>query len=119
MPVSKKPRQARAKQGSQAIVSPAPTEIGLGWYRREDWDRLVQMFPDRDQLHDTYDEWLKDVQYGEKLVKREGNITKRIIVDPDELAAWCALRGREPIASARAEYISEKMTQAAAPMPSR
>jgi hypothetical protein len=97
----------------------ARTEIGLGWYRREDWDRLLEMFPDRDQLHDTYDEWLKDVRQGEKLVKREGNITKRIIVDPDELAAWCAMRGREPIASARAEYICEKMTQAAAPTASR
>ncbi len=58
---------------------------------------------------------LKDVRQGEKLVKREGNITKRIIVDPDELAAWCAMRGREPIASARAEYICEKMTQAVIP----
>jgi hypothetical protein len=39
----------------------APTEIGLGWYRREDWDRLLQMFPDRAQLHDAYDDWLSDV----------------------------------------------------------
>jgi hypothetical protein len=76
----------------------ARTEIGLGWYRREDWDRLLEI---------------------EKFVKREGNITKRIIVDPDELAARCAMRGREPIASARAEYICEKMTQAAAPTASR
>lgn len=33
-------------------------EIGLGWYRREEWDRLLQMFPDRAKLHDTYDDWL-------------------------------------------------------------
>jgi hypothetical protein len=87
----------------------APTEIGLGWYRREDWQRLLQMFPDRDKLHETYDEWLKDVHKGEKLVKREGNVVKRIIVDPDELAAWCALRGLQPVAAARAEYVCEKM----------
>jgi hypothetical protein len=97
----------------------AATAIGLGWYRREDWNRLLEMFPDRDQLHDTYDEWLKDVRKGEKVVKRQGNITKRIIVDPDELAAWCALHGKEPVASARAEYICEKMGQATAPTASR
>ncbi len=87
----------------------APTEIGLGWYRREDWDRLLRMFPDRDKLHDTYDEWLKDVLKGEKMVKRKGNLVKRIIVDPDELAAWCALRGLQPVAATRAEYVCEKM----------
>src|SRR5271168_2311190 len=95
------------------------TEIGLGWYRREDWDRLLQMFPDRAKLHDTYDEWLRDVQQGEKLVKREGNVVKRIFVDPDELAAWCALRGVEPVASARAEYVCEKMRREGKPTAGR
>jgi hypothetical protein len=45
-------------------------------------------------------------------VRREGNFIKRIVVDPDELAAWCASHGLEPVASARAEYVSEKMLQA-------
>jgi len=97
----------------------ARTEIGLGWYRRENWDRLLEMSPDRDQIHDTYDEWQKKGRQDGELVKHEGNITKRLTVDPDELAAWCAMRGREPIASARAEYIWEEMTQAAAPTASR
>jgi hypothetical protein len=93
----------------------AATEIGLGWYRREDWNRLLEMFPDRDKLHDTYDEWLADVRRGEKLVKREGNIVKRIIVDPAALAAWCAIQGLEPVAAARAEYVCERMRQESDP----
>jgi len=97
----------------------ARTEIGLGWYRRENWDRLLEMSPDQDQIHDTYDEWQKKGRQDGELVKHEGNIPKRLTVDPDELAAWCAMRGREPIASARAEYICEEMTQAAAPTASR
>ena len=95
------------------------TEIGLGWYRREDWDRLLQIFPDRANLHDTYDEWLTDVRDGEKLVRREGNVVKRIIVDPDELAVWCASRGLEPVASARTEYVCEKMRQVGTPTSGR
>lgn len=97
----------------------AATEIGLGWYRREDWDRLLQMFPDRDKLHDTYDEWLADVHRGEKLARREGNIVKRIIVDPDKLADWCAIRGLEPVAAARSEYVCEQMRQESNPAPRR
>ncbi len=89
----------------------AAPEVGLCWYRREDWERLLQLFPDRDKLHDSYDEWLKDVHQAEKRLKREGTVTKRIIVDPDELAGWCALRGLEPVSSTRAEYVSEKMQQ--------
>ncbi len=91
-------------------------ELGLGWYRREDWDRLLQMFPDRDQMHDSYDEWLADVRHHEKFLRREGNITKRIVVKPDELATWCTIRGKAPIASARAEYISEKMAERSPPI---
>lgn len=40
--------------------------LGIGWYRREDWPRLLQLVPDRAALHDTYDEWLSDFHRTEK-----------------------------------------------------
>jgi len=72
------------------------------------------MFPDRDQLQDSYDGWLKDVRGLEKTLKRQGHAVQRVIVDPDELAAWCVLQGLEPIGSARANYVSEMMAQTGA-----
>ena len=101
------------KQRTDAI------EVGLSWYRRKNWDRLLRTLTDRDKLHDTYDEWLVDAQHGEKLVKGEGNVVKRIIVDPDELAAWCAIRGVEPVAAVRSEYVCEQMRQESNPTPRR
>ncbi len=33
-------------------------EVGLGFYKREEWQRLLETAVDRDILEDTYDEWL-------------------------------------------------------------
>jgi hypothetical protein len=44
----------------------------------------------------------------EQFIKSNGFAVKRVIVDPAELAGWCAARGLEPIAKARAEYVTEK-----------
>ena len=32
----------------------AETSVGLAWYRREDWETLRDLFPDRSALHATY-----------------------------------------------------------------
>ena len=86
--------------------------IGLVWFRREDWLSLLQMFPDRDGMQDDYDSWLADVCDLERTLKRQGHTVTRVIVTPDELAAWCALHGLTPIASARAEYVSDLQANA-------
>ena len=33
------------------------SRIGIAWYRREQWDRLLEISSDRDELEDTNDEW--------------------------------------------------------------
>lgn len=35
------------------------------------------------------------------------------MVDPDELAGWCLIRGRAPDTEARAEFVADKMRLAA------
>jgi hypothetical protein len=33
--------------------------LGVAWYKREDYARLLGNFADSARLHDTYDGWLK------------------------------------------------------------
>jgi hypothetical protein len=66
------------------------------------------LYPDRDEMHDSFDDWLGDAQQTEQFLKAEGYAVKRVIVDPAELADWRAVRGIEPIATARAEYVTVK-----------
>lgn len=81
--------------------------IGIAWYRRSDWKRLLTLFPDRDRLHSTYDKWLGAAEKGEREFKRKGHIVERVYIDPDEFPGWCASRGLEPDASARNTFASE------------
>ena len=87
--------------------------LGMGWYRPEDWDRLLQVIADRDSMHDTYAEWLASARQGERDLVARGQPVERVMVDPDELASWCLIRGLVPDGAARAEFVSDRMRLAA------
>ena len=96
--------------------APLPTsavDLGMGWYRPEDWERLLRVVTDRDKLHDSYAEWLASAEQGERDLLARGQPVRRVMVDPDELAGWCLVRGRAPDAAARAEFVTDKMRLAA------
>lgn len=96
--------------------------LGMGWYRPEDWDRLLRVIADRDSMHDTYAEWLASARQGERDLVARGQPVERVMVDPDELAetrsvcrwaSWCLIRGLVPDGAARAEFMSDRMRLAA------
>jgi hypothetical protein len=92
----------RAKQG-------APVIVGLAWYRAEDWSTLKAMFPDGDQLHDTYAKWLAEGEKLERRLRKKGLVVRRVHIEPHVFRGWCLLRGRPMDASARTEYASERV----------
>ena len=63
-------------------------------------------------MQDDYDSWLADACDLARMLKGKGHTVKRVSVTPDELVAWCALRGLTPIGSAHAEYVSEMLARA-------
>ncbi len=83
--------------------------VGVTWYRPEDWERLLQLFPDRDDMHDSYAAWLAEAHRAERAVVAGGHRVKRVLVDPAELAGWCLIHGLAPNAQARAEFVTDKL----------
>lgn len=88
--------------------TPVKVVIGIAWYCLEDWEGLRQLYPDRDQMHDSYDEWLADAKRAEGTAKARGHTVIQIVIHPAELAGWCAVRGLAPTADARARYVTEQ-----------
>ena len=86
--------------------------IGVAWYRRKYWDRLLRMFPDREIMQDSFDDWLRDAENATRQMQTQGMIAEHIIIDPDELRTWCEATGVPPNAEARARYVTEKLRQA-------
>ena len=46
--------------------------VGMGWYRSGDWERLLQVISDRDEMYDSYAEWLAEAQRAERAAAAEG-----------------------------------------------
>lgn len=81
--------------------------VGIPWYRREDWERLMEIFEDADILHDTFEDWRKDAGNTEGSLRRQGQIVVRAYIDPEAFPDWCRAKGVGIDAQARAQFASE------------
>jgi hypothetical protein len=82
---------------------------GVAWYREADWPRVKELFPDADELHDSYAEWLKSAEDSLKRLKRAGVVAEPFIIDIGDFLGWCLVHGRRRDAKARSEYVAEKL----------
>ncbi len=85
------------------------TVVGLAWYKRENYARLLDIFEDRDKLHDTYDEWLASAEQLRKTFEEQAVKTIKVDIDPDTFPKWCKSKGLRIDATARADYASWKV----------
>ena len=83
--------------------------VGVAWYREADWPRVKALFPDADELHDSYAEWLKSAEDAIEQIKRTGVAAEPFVVDIGDLLGWCLVHGRKRDAEARSEYVAEKL----------
>lgn len=84
-----------------------PSAIGMSWYRRESYSRILEIMEDADKLPLAYDQWLKKAEAGESELQRAGHVVVRAVIDPDEFAAWCLARNLKVDAQARMQWASE------------
>jgi hypothetical protein len=80
--------------------------VGIAWYRREEWPKLLAASADRDQLEDTYDEWVSGVEETLSRLSAEGIHAEKVDIDMDKLIAWCREKQVPLDGNARAKYAS-------------
>lgn len=71
------------------------------WLRPEDYPRFRAIFDDVD---DTFEEWRARMDRRLVEFSQKGIEIERMLINPDELVAWCRANGRPVDANARAEY---------------
>src|SRR4051812_50226814 len=81
---------------ANAVRSTGVSVVGMGWYRSEDWERLLQVISDRDEMYDSYAEWRGGGQRGGRAAGGGGVQGKRGPGDPGGLAGWGVVRGGPP-----------------------
>ena len=88
---------------------PKKNVIGVAWYRRDQWPRLLEISTDRSELEDSYDNWLVHVREAFQRMSNEGIDPVKVDIDTEELLDWCRSRNLAVSARARAQYVTEKV----------
>ena len=102
MKIKKRKRKANDTPGSH---------IGVAWYRREQWDRLLEISSDRDELEDTYDEWQAMAEANLRKLAQHGYVLHKVDIDVEELLRWCNSQNRSVDGGARSEFTVIKLRE--------
>jgi hypothetical protein len=81
------------------------TCIGIGWYRKEQWDYLRSISSDRDVLETTWEEWEELAETRMIELMKAGHEVQKVTVDVAEFDLWCRTKNRPCDGAARSEYI--------------
>jgi hypothetical protein len=85
--------------------------IGLAWYREGDWDFLLKVSADAEELEETYAEWVSLASARYAQAKATGMPIVKVDIDVHELVAWCRDRGCPVDANSRAEFAAHKTAE--------
>jgi len=89
--------------------------MGCAWYNADQWNRLREICPDGHDFEPVHAVWLatarKRMAQLAPHAARRGIHLVRVIVDVDELTAWCAIQNLQPDAAARAVFVCHKVSE--------
>lgn len=83
--------------------------VGVAWYSEDQWALVKASSTDSERFEASYSEWLAVGEDALRKLQLAGVTPVKVLVDAAELAAWCLAQGKPNEASARAQFVSEKM----------
>jgi len=85
--------------------------FGIGFYRKDQWPRLLETADDRKELEDTYDEWKLNLIKSVNNLRALGSTPLKVDIEMEELLIWCRVRGFKNTGENRAEFITDLLRQ--------
>lgn len=83
--------------------------MGMAWYRPEDWEELLRISADAGKLESTHAEWLECAIKARQDFLAQGIFVHKVVVDLEDLKAWCARKGVAIDGDSRSEYACDRM----------
>ncbi len=80
--------------------------LGIGFYRREQWPRLIETAVDSHLLEKTYDDWMAVLDASIEKIRAGGLEPELVDIDVEELLAFCKKEGLPNNAACRSRFIS-------------
>ena len=107
-------RGEREKKEAKRARKEAQAQLGLGiaWYSPDQWDRLLELSEDRDQLERTHAQWLVGAESLAGQLASQGATVRKVSVDVDDMHAWCREKDIAFNGAGRAKYVTWLLSQA-------
>lgn len=88
-----------------------PQGIGIPFYSSDEWENAKRQMQDPHTFHDTYAQFVQDIEHGERQLRAQGMATVRVHIVVDEFIAWCNKAGRQINSKARSDYAAIKAVE--------
>lgn len=83
-------------------------DVNLAYYRKVDWGKLLSLVDDRENMHDTWEEWNVDYLKLKRELSLKGYVVNDFKVDLDELKMFCIEKGIRLDGKARSQFVQNK-----------
>ena len=94
-----------------------PHPVGIAWYAREDYGRILEVMADADLMPDTFDAWSERATEVEAQLKARGFRVLRVALRPEAFLAWCQASDVPADAEARCQYAADSADRVEADNP--
>jgi hypothetical protein len=96
------------KRRGKGSARPAGAVIAFAWFTRDQWLLVKHTAADREELDDTYEEWLEGATRRFEELLAEGFDIRKVNVEVAELSRWCRSRGVPLDGRSRSEFAAYK-----------
>ena len=90
------------------MLPPQVKVIGIAWYKRADYPRILDIMTDSHKLPTTFDKWQKLAEDTERTARQRGLTVVRAHIDPENFVAWCARNNLQVGAEGRSRWGAER-----------
>jgi hypothetical protein len=83
--------------------------LGVAWYTREQYGRLLELANDRDSLEETYEDWQASAEKMMVKLSKPGVLPRKVHIDVEELVAWWKANNRPIDGASRTMFVADKV----------
>lgn len=84
-----------------------PIVVGMPWYSRHDYPRILRIMKNAAGMPETYDKWKRSAEELLGLPNTDGTKFIPVVIEPDRFLRWCFERGLKPNAKAQHKFADE------------
>jgi hypothetical protein len=84
---------------------------GIAWYKRDQWQLLLDIAEDKDKLPLTWEKWREITLNLIKGYKERGLDVKKVKIDIEDLIKYCKKNNLPNTAQTRSHYIAEIISE--------